>query len=335
MAGAGEGSVDTAGMRAGMIASAAVVGAGTMGAAIAGLLARSGAAVALVDRDDALLERGLTSLRSSQGTLQEAGVVTAEQARAAESRVRPVTELREACAGIDLLVETITEDLELKRQLFASADRLCPPSTIFASNTSGLSITRLAEATGRPEAVAGMHFYNPAHIMPLVEVVRGRLTSDATTDFLLALARRLGKRPILVRRDVPGFVGNRLQFALVREALHLLESGVASAEDIDTAITAGPGLRYAQVGPFATADLAGLDVFDAISRYLFGDLARDTEGSPVLRRLVAEGRTGVKAGRGFYEYPAGEAQRLVARRDRLLLAFLGALSNERTGGTDG
>ncbi|HUJ75187.1 MAG TPA: 3-hydroxyacyl-CoA dehydrogenase family protein [bacterium] len=319
----------------GVVRSAAVVGAGTMGAAIAGALARAGGSVALVDRSPQLLERGLQALRVSQRTLVDAGVITAEQAGAAEARVRAHTSLEEACAGIDLLVESVTEDLEIKRKLLSSADRACPPSTIFASNTSGLSITRLAEATGRPHAVAGMHFYNPAHIMPLVEVVRGEQTSEETAQFLLALARHLGKRPILVRRDVPGFVGNRLQFALVREALHLLESGVASAEDIDTAITAGPGLRYAQIGPFATADLAGLDVFDAISRYLFSDLARETEPPPVLHRLVAEGRIGVKAGRGFYEYPAGDASRLIARRDRLLLAFLDALAHERTGGTDG
>lgn len=317
------------------VKTAAVAGAGTMGAAIAGLLSRAGVQVRLVDRTPELLERGRRSLRSSQATLEEAGLLTAEAARAAEDRVLPLTSLREACDGIDLLVESVNEDLALKREILAAADGLCPSSTIFASNTSGLSITRLAEATRPPRQVAGMHFWNPPHIMPLVEVVRGERTSEDTAAFLLELARRLGKRPILVRRDVPGFVGNRLQFAVLREALHLLEAGIASAEDIDTAMTAGPGLRYGQVGPFATADLGGLDVFHAISGYLFEDLAAGREPSPLLGALVAEGRTGVKAGKGFYDYPAGDAPRLVSRRDRLLLAFLEALAREPAGGKDG
>jgi 3-hydroxybutyryl-CoA dehydrogenase len=318
-----------------LVKTAAVVGAGTMGAAIAGLLARAGVTVRLVDRTTELLDRGKLSLRSSQATLEEAGLLTPEQARAAEDRVRTLTSLREACDGIDLLVESVNEKLALKQEILASADGLCLPSTIFASNTSGLSVTRLAEATRRPGQVAGMHFWNPPHIMPLVEVVRGEQTSEDTAAFLLDLARRLGKRPILVRRDVPGFVGNRLQFAVLREALHLLEAGVASAEDIDTAMTAGPGLRYGQVGPFATADLGGLDVFDAICRYLFKDLAAGREPSALLGSLVAEGKTGVKAGKGFYDYPAGDAPRLVSRRDRLLLAFLEALAREPAGGKDG
>ena len=317
------------------VKAAAVIGAGTMGAAIAGLFARAGVAVSLMDRTADLLDRGMLSFRSSQRTLQEAGLLTPEQARAAEDRVRPLTSLREACDGIDLLVESVSEDLALKREVLASADGLCPAAAIFASNTSGLSITRLAEATGRPQNVAGMHFWNPPHIMPLVEVVRGERTSEAAADFLLELARRLGKRPILVHRDVPGFVGNRLQFAVLREALHLLESGIASAEDIDTAMTAGPGLRYGQIGPFATADLGGLDVFQAICGYLFQDLATAREPSPLLGALVEKGSTGVKAGKGFYDYPTGGAARLLARRDRLLLAFLEALAREHSGGTDG
>jgi 3-hydroxybutyryl-CoA dehydrogenase len=315
--------------QAGSVNAVAVVGAGTMGAGIAGLFARAGMSVRLVDRTDALLERGMRSLRFSLQTLQDGGRLTAEETRAAEDRIRPVTSLREACAGIDLLVESVPEDLALKREVLGRADSLCPPHAVFASNTSGLSITRLAEATKRPERVAGMHFWNPPHIMPLVEVVRGERTSDATAGFLLELARRLGKRPILVRRDVPGFVGNRLQFAVYREALHLLENGIATAEDIDTAMTAGPGLRYGQIGPFTTADLGGLDVLHAISRYLFADLSAAREPPPLLDRLVTEGRTGVKAGGGFYEYREGEAARLLARRDRLLLAFLEALEREQ------
>ena len=225
-------------------------------------------------------------------------------------------------------MEAVPEDLSLKQEMFARFDACCPKETLLASNTSGLSITKIARATGRPEKVAGMHFWNPPHVIPLVEVTKGRLTSDATAQTLLDLCRRLGKRPILVRHDVPGFVGNRIQFAVMREALHILSEGIASAEDIDTAMTAGPGLRYALIGPLRTADLAGLDVFNAISEYLFGELNSEPDVPAALADLVKQGRLGVKTGSGFYEYP-GEAQdEIVRRRDRLLLEFLRILNKE-------
>jgi 3-hydroxybutyryl-CoA dehydrogenase len=173
-----------------------------------------------------------------------------------------------------------------------------------------------------------MHFWNPPHIVPLVEVVRGERTTADTAEFLLGTARLLGKRPILVRKDLPGFVGNRLQFAVFREALHLLAEGIATAEDIDTAMTAGPGLRYGLLGPLRTADLGGLDVFHAISRYLFAELGAETAPPELLTRLVSAGRIGAKSGAGIYEYHGDEAARFAARRDRVLLAFLEALERD-------
>ncbi len=319
-------------MEAPEVKTVAVVGAGTMGAGIAGLFARAGCQVRLADRTMALARRGIEMLGNAQESLISAGRLDREQAQAAILRVRPTETLEETCGGADLFVEAIPEDLEEKRRLFTRADSLCPPHAVLASNTSGLPITLLGEATGRPDRVAGMHFWNPPHIVPLVEIVRGERTSERTAGLLLGTARRLGKRPIVVHRDIPGFVGNRLQFAVLREALFLLEEGIATAEDIDTAMTAGPGLRYGLFGPLRTADLGGLDVFHAISGYLFAELCGQRAPSTLLARLVGEGRTGAKAGRGIYDYSGEEAGRIIASRDRVLLAFLEALEKERERG---
>ncbi len=315
-------------MNSDWIRCATVLGAGTMGAGIAGELARIGLEVRLYDADATALPRGLAQLAAGQSALVEAGLLSPGEAVAAQSRVQSVECLEAACDGVDLVIEAVTENMAVKEPLLTAVDRLSPAAALIASNTSGLSITRLAAATGRPAQVAGMHFWNPAHLMPLVEVTEGQNTAPATADALLDLARRLGKRPIRVCHDIPGFVGNRLQFAVVREALHLLASGVASAADIDTAMTAGPGLRYGLLGPLATADLAGLDVFLAISQYLFSDLSNASLPPALLADMVAAGDLGAKSGRGFYPYQDDERQRRLARRDRVLLGFLTVLQRE-------
>lgn len=316
-------------MKAADIKRVAVIGAGTMGANVAGLFARAGCEVRLVDQTAEFLDRGMNLLRAAQESLRAANLLTARNAAAAWRRVLPCVSLEEACAGVQLVVEAISEDMAVKQETFRLLDGFCPARAVLASNTSGLSITALAEVTGRAGRVAGMHFWNPPHIVPLVEVVQGRQTSAATARLLMDVSRRLGKRPILVRRDVPGFVGNRLQFAVFREALHLLTTGVASAEDIDAAMSDGPGLRYGLLGPLRTADLGGLDVFLAISRYLFPQLSADQQPSPILGDLVARGRLGAKSGKGIYDYSAGELGRVLSTRDRVLLEFLRVLQENR------
>jgi len=310
------------------VSSVAVVGAGTMGAGIAGGLARAGCKVRLVDVSEEVLTRGMASLRKAQQALTGAGLLTKRRADAARTRVSPITCLQTGCDGVQLLIEAVTEDLSVKKKLFADFDRFCPKGAVLASNTSGLSITKIASATKRKTRVAGMHFWNPPHLIPLVEVTKGKETSSATAKLLMDLARRIGKRPILVKHDVPGFVGNRLQFAVMREALHILAEGIASAEDIDTAMTAGPGLRYGLLGPLRTADLGGLDVFKAISDYLFAELSAARKPPKLMADLVKKGRLGAKTGSGFYAYSKQDLGKIVARRDRVLLAFLNALSQE-------
>ena len=310
----------------------AVIGAGTMGTGIAGVFARAGSSVYLMDKSVDLLRRSDENLCKAQQVLQEAGILSSDDAASARERIRATVELERACEGANLVIETISEDLAQKLVLFERVDRLCPKEAVLASNTSGLSITKLAQATERPQLVAGMHFFNPAHIIPLVEITRGEHTAEETAQFLLDIGRWLGKRPILVRRDIPGFVANRLQFAVMREAFHLLSEGIASAQDIDTAMTAGPGLRYGFLGPLRTADLGGLDVFLAISQYLFPQL--DSQSSPpaFLVDLVTTGRLGAKAGEGFYQYAGEDSADYQAQRDRVLLGFLEVLSREKGSG---
>ena len=283
------------------ISAVAVIGAGTMGPGIADMFARAGCHVHLVDLSDALLDQAMARLRLGQQALVEAGLLRPRDADAAVSRVTTTTDLSEACDGSEFLLEAVTEDLALKQELFAACDRLCPRETVLATNTSGLSVTAIAGATGRSDRVGGMHFWNPPHLIPLVEVIRADTTSDDTAELLKSVALRLGKKPIEVRRDIPGFVGNRLQFAVVREALHLLEEGVASAEDIDTAMTAGPGLRYSFLGPLRTADLGGLDVFRAISSYLFAPVECGTGGARGVEWPCRTGKTGCEVGIGVLQ----------------------------------
>ena len=311
------------------IARVTVVGAGTMGAGIAGIFARAGCDVSLVELSTELLQRGMKMLDAAQAALIEAGLLSREAAAAAVERISVGTSLDTACERAELLVEAISEDMPLKQAMFRRFDKLCPATAVLASNTSGLSITEIARATSRPQLVVGMHFWNPPHVIPLVEVTKGEDTSDAAAQLLTDICSRLGKRSILVRHDVPGFVGNRLQFAVLREALHILSEGVASAEDIDTAMTAGPGLRYGLLGPLRTADLGGLDIFRAISEYLFAELNSDKGPPALLKELVKDGKLGVKTGAGFYSYDSEEAlSSIVAQRDRVLLGFLKVLNAE-------
>ena len=308
-------------MQLGDITDVGVVGAGTMGAGMAQIFAQAGYSVRWYNRSAAGLQRGLSRIRDNQRLLIRHGALMADEAERALARLHP-TEALADLAGVQLVSESIVENLPAKQALFRVLDGLCGSGTIFTTNTSGLSISRLAEAVSRPERFAGLHCANPAHIIPVAEIIKGEETSDATCEVLTALARRLGKRPVLVQREVPGFISNRLQFALLREALHLIESGVASAADVDAAIKHGIGLRWALFGPLEIADLGGLDVFDTIAGYLFQDLSNTAEAPSTLRRRVAEGRLGVKSGSGFYAYTPEQGQALAEWRDELLLSLL-------------
>ena len=286
------------------IREVAVVGLGTMGAGIAEVFARAGLRVIAIEADEAALSRGLSILDSPLGRAVSRGHGWKRRPEQEEirGRVTPAGGLGEA-AGADLAIEVVPERMEIKRRVFAELDRVCSPDAILATNTSSLSVTAIAAATGRPGRVAGMHFFNPAPAMALVEVVGTVLADDGVTGAVADLARRLGKTPVQVA-DRAGFVANALLLPYLNHAARLLETGFARREDIDTAATAGLGLP---MGPLTLLDLIGLDTSLSIMEVLREEFGgpRYTP-APLLRRLVAAGRTGRKSGRGLYEYADGK-----------------------------
>ena len=308
-------------MRLERIRRIGVAGAGTMGTGMAQVFAQSGFDVTWYNRSAAGMERGLAGVRRNERILIESGAVTAEEAGASRTRLNPTLELSDL-APVDFVAETIVEDLNSKSRLFRSLTRMCRSDAILTTNTSWLSISRMAEAVSRPERFAGFHFLNPAHLIPLVEVIPGEATSEETVRTAVGMARRIGKQPIVVRKEVPGYVTVRLQAALVREAVHLVEEGVATSAEIDTAMKDGLGMRWALLGPLEIADLGGVDVFNIVTRNLNPHLSAAQGGLRLLETLVASGRLGVKSGAGFYEYAGDESGKVLDDRDRKLLKLL-------------
>jgi 3-hydroxybutyryl-CoA dehydrogenase len=270
-----------------------------MGHGIAQVAAAAGLAVALVDRDRGLIEAGLEKVRRNLEDGIGRGKTTAEARDATLALLRGEESLSRAVADADLVIEAVPERLDLKTRVFREAVAHAPPHALLASNTSSLSITDLQDSLDGNERVVGMHFFNPVHIVRLVEVVRGRRTADGVVDAAVAVSRRLGKEPIVVN-DSPGFASSRLGIALGLEAIRMLEEGVASAEAIDTAMELG--YRH-PMGPLRLTDLVGLDVRLDIARYLHEKLGGERFRPPaLLERLVAEGRLGRKSGAGFYSW---------------------------------
>lgn len=285
------------------MASVLVIGAGTMGRGIAGACALAGHDTAVFDADPDAQRAVRGHVESSWGRAIDKGKLTSEAAEQAHHRLRVAERLKDA-AHVDIAIEAVPEALDLKRMIFSELDDLCPPRTLLATNTSSLSITKIAHATGRRDRVIGIHFFNPVAAMPLVEIVRGKETSRETESRALDFARSLGKEPVLVF-DSPGFATSRLGVALGLEAMRMVEDGIAGPEDIDRALELGYGHR---MGPLKTSDLVGLDVRLAIAETLSAELPSERFTPPeILRTLVAEGHTGRKSGEGFYRWDADKA----------------------------
>jgi|SRR5438552_976517 len=276
----------------------AVLGAGTMGNGIAQVFAQAGHEVTLRDLDQAILDRALGQIDRSLAKLAEKGKISAALRDAARGRIQATTDLA-AASSAELVVEAVVEDLGVKRALFAELDRLTPPATLLASNTSSISITKLGAATRRPDKVIGMHFMNPAPLMALVEVIRGQATSEETTRTVMDLARALGKTAVEVS-DFPGFVANRVLMPMINEAVFALHEGVAKPEAIDEVMKLG---MNHPMGPLTLADFIGLDVCLAILEVLHEGLGDPKyRPCPLLKRMVDAGWLGRKSGRGFYTY---------------------------------
>ncbi len=276
----------------------AVIGAGTMGTGIVQTFASFGSRVTLVDLDEAALKRGMSAIEANLARVVKKGALSESDARAAAQRITPSKDVQ-SIQGVPLVVEAVVERIEVKAALFQALDRQCPPSTILATNTSSISITKIAAFTKRPDKVIGMHFMNPVPVMKLVEVIRGQETSPATTATVVACTESIDKVPVEAS-DYPGFVSNRVLMPMINEAVFCLMEGVSTREGIDTVMKLG---MAHPMGPLQLADLIGLDVCLDVMEVLHTGLGDSKyRPCPLLRRMVAAGRLGRKSGQGFYDY---------------------------------
>ena len=284
-----------------------------MGHGIAQEFAVAGYEVRIHSRTEESLQRGMGRIRDTLQRLTKMGLITRHQGRSALPRIQASAVLGETVDEADVVIEAVYEDLVLKRRIFGELDRLCPQRTILASTTSTFLPSELASVTRRPGRVLVTHYINPPYLTPLVEVVRHQSTSDDTVATVMDLLREVGKRPVLVQREVPGFISVRLQFALLREALSLVQSGVATPQDVDTVIKNSIGRRWAVAGVFEVLELAGWDLAEAIATSLLPHLENSTQVSQLLREKVRRQELGVKTGKGFYDWTPESGEVLRAR----------------------
>ncbi len=303
------------------ITTVGIAGGGTMGSGIAQLFARRGYDVRVVDLADDYLEKSRRLVALYNSSLVEHGIMAEQEAEQSARRISYHLD-RGILHDADMIVETIVEKLEAKQLFWEQMEAIARRDALFTTNTSGLSINRIAAKVKNRGRFIGMHFWNPPHIIPLVELVRADGTDGKTVDVLRELLHIVDKAPVVVQKDAPGFIGNRLQFAVFREALHLVEEGIATAEDVDRAMRYGPGFRYPILRPLQTADLGGLDIFCSIASYLFAALSDMKEAPEMLARMVEAGQLGVKSGQGFYDYSDGKDVETIKRRDRMFLKML-------------
>jgi 3-hydroxybutyryl-CoA dehydrogenase len=307
----------------------AVIGAGLMGHGIAQVFARKDYSVTLYDLNTSILKTALSQIQSNLEPFIEAGLETKERVEKLLSNIRISVVLGQAVKEADFVIEAAPEDLDLKKDLFEELDHTCSREAILASNTSTLPISEIGKRVKGKERLLITHWFNPPYLIPTVEVVRGESTSQEVMDLSLALLKRIGKRPVKILKDIPGFLVNRVQTAMFREVLSLIERGIAEPEEIDAAIRGSFGLRAAVLGPLATMDLGGLDVLYSGMKYLYPFLDRSTQVQRVFEERIEQGELGLKTGKGFFDYGQKEALAMSGHkreRDRKLLLLLKLLS---------
>ena len=300
----------------------AIIGTGIMGSGIAQVFAQSGYHVTIYDLSANNIRRCRVRIESNQKIMIAKGLLSEEEAALVCSRINDTADLHKAAKDADLIIEAVPEIMELKKEIFSKLDHFSSENTILASNTSGLSITEIASYTQNPEKVIGINWWNPPYIIPLVEIIKGEKTSEDTVKRVLTISQKIGKRPVVVKKTSPGFIGNRIQFAMLREALHILEEGIASAEDIDTAVKAGLGFRLPVVGPLEAADFGGLDTFLQISGYLLKHISNSVNPADILKQHVKKNELGIKTGKGIYDYSGKSIKQLIQKRDEQFMDIL-------------
>jgi len=287
----------------------AVIGAGTMGNGIAHVFAQFGYTVTLIDVSQAALDKALLTITKNLDRQVAKEAISASEKTSTLSNISLDTQMENGLQGVDLVVEAATENIDLKLKIFAELDRICAPEVILASNTSSISITKIASVTNRPDKVIGMHFMNPVPVMRLVEIIRGYSTSDEVTELIMDTSRKLNKVPVEVN-DYPGFVANRILMPMINEAIYTLYEGVAGVEEIDTVMKLG---MAHPMGPLQLADFIGLDVCLAILRVLHDGFGNPKYAPcPLLVNMVTAGKKGIKSGEGFYAWTHGTKELIVA-----------------------
>jgi 3-hydroxybutyryl-CoA dehydrogenase len=287
----------------------AVIGAGLMGHGITQVFATRGHRVSLFDLTHEILAKAVENIRANLTLMARKGIGSADDIEPAIQRIRVTQDLREAVSDARFVFEAVLEKLDLKEKLFQELDVLCPLDTILATNTSVISITEIAAKAARRERIVGTHFWNPPYLVPLVEVIKGEETSPRTMDLTMDLLRSAGKHPVRVKRDVPGFVGNRLQHALWREAISIVEQGIADPATVDEVVKNGFGMRLPVLGPLENADMVSLDLTLQIHDYILKHIERSPEPSPLLKHKVKKGELGFKTGQGFQKWSQERMER--------------------------
>jgi 3-hydroxybutyryl-CoA dehydrogenase len=302
-------------MKAEDLSNIAVIGAGMIGPGIAQAFATKNYQVCLLDIKEEILLKAIENIRSNLSMMVRKGVALESEVDPIISRIKTTTNMAEAASQAQLVVEAVTENLELKQRVFQDLDRLCSPEAILATNTSVISITEIAAKAHRRDRILGTHFWNPPYIIPLVEVVKGKETSEETLETTYQLLNNAGKHPVKVMKDAPGFIANRLQHALWREAISIVEHGIADAATVDEAIKNSFAIRLPVLGPIENADMVGLDLVLSIHDYVLKYLESSPNPSPLLREKVKRGELGFKTAQGFYTWSHGEINK---SKERLL-----------------
>ncbi|MBW2031202.1 MAG: NAD(P)-binding domain-containing protein [Deltaproteobacteria bacterium] len=303
------------------IRNVAIIGAGMMGHGIAQIFASKGYSVALMDINEDILTQALDKVRENLKLMSANGIEVGQGLEDVVQRIKVTTDLSEAVKDADFVVEAVLEKLDLKQELFQKMDEMCPSDTILATNTSVISITEIAQRAKNRGRILGTHFWNPPFLVPLVEVVKGQDTSEAAMEITYDLLKQVGKHPVKVYKDVPGFVGNRLQHALWREAISIVERGIADAATVDECVKYGFGMRLPVLGPLENADMVGLDLTLAIHDYILKYLESSPDPSPLLKEKVQRKELGFKTGKGLQEWPSERTDKLRRALQEHLLAW--------------